>query len=68
MSGEIRPTIYNFIKSLKADESIARAKILSCEAGRDPPKRHKKEVVRSRAIKKSLLEYVKVSFNLSCND
>lgn len=60
-----KPTIFKFIDFLKAEESLARSRVLKCGGGQEPPKRKKKYIVRDDAIKKSLLAYLKVREELS---
>lgn len=62
-TGHQKPTIFKFIHALQLDENIARAKILSCESGQDPPPPKPKYVKRDRAIKNALLTYLKAREN-----
>lgn len=55
MTGVQRPTIFKFIDSLLIDESIARAKMLNCDAGQDASKAKKKDIDRDKALKKIVI-------------
>lgn len=54
-----RPVFYKFIDALKTDENISRGKMVECEAGHDPPPKKPKYIKRDRAIKTSILAYLK---------
>lgn len=51
--------MFKFIDNLKLDENISRAKIVSCEAGHEPPKKKAKDAKHENSIKNAVLSYQK---------
>lgn len=58
MTGASRPTVFRFLDSLKKDESITRAKIIDCSAGKLPLKQKRKDADRDAAVKNAVSIYV----------
>lgn len=58
MTGQKRPTIFKFLKGLKKDEDIARAKIIDCNAGKEPKPQKRCAAEQKEAIKNSVLKYL----------
>lgn len=59
MTGAKRPTIFKFVEGLLKDEAIARAKMISCDAGQKPKPQKACDAERDAAIKNSVQKYVK---------
>lgn len=60
-SGSSRPPFFKFIAHLKLDENMARQKMVSFEAGRDPEPPKPEQVKKDAAIKKCVLSYLKTT-------
>lgn len=58
MTGAKRPTIFKFLKGLKKDEDIARAKIIDCNAQKQPKPQKRCNAERDEAIKRAVLKYL----------
>lgn len=58
MTGAKRPTIFKFLAGLKKDEDIARAKIIDCNAGKQPKPQKRCNAEQQEATKNAVVKYL----------